>query len=120
MGTTDDKNLDDFCKEYGEYLSVALKKMREDADYTQKELAKEIKISLNSISNFERNVSKIPAYVVKKYCDACQASADELLRTGEEFNMKKSAKAVAEELPDLPDKFLKGLLELIKAQKDDE
>ena len=60
-------------------LIARLRKVREDADLTQEDFAKECDISVSTIRKLENGLQKISAYVVQLYCDICHVRATDVL-----------------------------------------
>ena len=65
MGRKYDDNEKDFLEEIGKQL----KAYRIKKHYTQKQLAKELKISSDDISRYENGKTNIDILTLKKFCD---------------------------------------------------
>jgi transcriptional regulator with XRE-family HTH domain len=60
-------------------LGDVLRRLREERDLKQKDVADALRISNKILSSYERNVSQPPIDVLRRICDYYQVSADVLL-----------------------------------------
>lgn len=97
-------------KEINVEIGEQIKKAREQAKYTQEQLAEKIDVSPQYISDLERGVVGLSLPTLKKACIELRVSSDQILfgKSNKELNA-----ILAEKCKKLSDKQLQILIEII-------
>lgn len=60
-------------------VSTKMQNLRANAGITQKDMAKQLNVSKTYISNIERGITKLPAYLLLQYCEILHVSPNKVI-----------------------------------------
>jgi len=97
---------------YQKLLSTNIKNLRQRNNLTQEEFAEKIGLSLNGVSNIERNRYQPTAATIDKICEVFEITPQELLVVNSKNNVEMIRNITAA-LSAFPPKKLKQIYEII-------
>ncbi len=110
-------NTNQFTAECIKNMKTAIDEMvkaRRRSKDSQEEIAAKLGVTVDYIGKIEQNRSKLPAYVMQKYCQEYDLSADDLfgLARGDDSNDIDKIKSVIDRLPEPYLKAIKDIIDL--------